>query len=247
MLERLQARLRYEVTRRTRDRTQHAAAIAAARERAATYCAGLGLDALLEQSLSTGADVTDYYLLHRFVMKHKPALVVEFGSGKSTIVLAHALKQTGGHVVTYEAVPEYYENLLQLIPSELSPTITAICSPREETEFRGVWGVRYAHTPPEGASLFFVDGPTETINGRKGACLDLLFYMERFPATWFAAAIDQKFSSQEAYQSFLPADSVLYDPVTDLGVIAGACGGLLRERNERWRIRHCSAPAVLQL
>lgn len=235
MLTRLAQRIRYELTRRYQDRRRFAAAIAVRERQAAEYCARLGLR--LEGSISTGAQATDYMLLHRYVLARKPRVIVEFGSGKSSIVLGHALKRTGGQLFTYEALPEYHANLLDVMPDELRSAVTAICSPRVVTEFRGMFGVRYAESPPADAEFFFVDGPVEIVNGRRGACLDLLFHLERHPDRHVSAIIDQKFSSQEAYQSVLPAGSVRYDPVMNVGFMRNACGAMLRAYAKPWYIR----------
>jgi hypothetical protein len=250
LLARIERRARYEIARKSRNRSRFRRSIAAVESAARTYCAALGLDSVLQASTSTGASLSDYMLLHRYVLAHKPRLVVEFGSGKSTIVLAHALNAIGGHLVTYEAIRKYHENLVAIVPTDLRSTITAICSEAIVTDFRGISGVRYADQAPADAEFFFVDGPTETISGVKGACLDLLFYLERYPAMWITAIIDQKFSSQDAYQSVLPDGAVRYDPVMDVGIIPGICGELLHPRKTPWRIRHadvwqalaCSAP-----
>jgi hypothetical protein len=221
---------------RYRDRARFAAAIAAREKEAALYCDRLHLQ--LDASISTGAQQTDYMLLHRYVLARKPRVVVEFGSGKSSVVLGHALRMTGGHLFTYEAILEYHANLLAIIPDNLRSTITAVCSPRLVTEFRGMFGVRYADPPPADADFFFIDGPIEEVNGRKGACLDFLFHLERHPEKRVDALIDQKFSSQEAYQSVLPKGSVRYDPVMNIGFMRAVCGKMLLPPRQPWRIKH---------
>jgi D-alanyl-D-alanine dipeptidase len=247
MLQRAWRRIHYEINQRCRDRTRYADDIEQAQSSAKKYCAALGLDNLLAQSTSTGADLSDYALLHRYVLAHKPSLVIEFGSGRSSIVLGHALKQVGGCLITYEAIPEFHRNLVEIIPSELKQTISAIYSPRQVREFEGIWGVRYEAAPPAGASFFFVDGPTETVDGRKGACLDILFYMARYPTQRISAIIDKKFSSQEAYESVLPRGSVRYDPVLDVGVMRDVRGQMLCKPRTSWWIRSGSAPHLLGL
>ena len=235
MLSRLEQRIRYGLTRHYQDRHRFADAIAARERQAAEYCASL--DLRLEGSISTGAQSTDYMVLHRYVLERKPRVVVEFGSGKSSIVLGHALKQTGGRLFTYEHLPEYHANLLSILPDQLGGTITAICSARVVTEFRGMPGVRYAESPPADAEFFFVDGPIEDIGGQKGACLDFLFHLERHPDRRVSAIIDQKFSSQEAYEAVLPRGTVRYDPVMNVGFLQGVCGAMLRSYGRPWYIK----------
>ncbi|HEY2931169.1 MAG TPA: hypothetical protein VGK99_05435 [Acidobacteriota bacterium] len=231
MLARIERRLRYEITRRWQSRATFRDAIAENESLAAIYIRGLGVD--LDGSCSTGADLTDYMLLHRYVLLHKPRVVVEFGSGKSSVVLGHALKQTGGHLVTFEAIDSYHRDLLPLI-RELP--VTAVHAEAVEAAFDGIRGVRYDAEIPD-ADLFFVDGPTEILaDGSKGACLDILFYLRQRPKKWVVALIDQKFSTQLACESVLPG-RVRYDPVRNVGFFE-ACGELLCEPRQPWRIQH---------
>jgi len=194
------------------------------------YITRLNLDLL--KSHSTGCQNSDYYFLHRYILINKPKIVIELGSGKSSIVIADSLKEIGGHLFTYEAVKEYYDNLIEIIPNNLSNYITPIYAPSIETEFEGIKGVRFNADLPQ-ADLIFVDGPTEILStGKKGACLDLFYYFLKYPSYPTSVIVDRKFSSLIAYQSMLPKHMVRYDPVYDLGFIPNATGNLLQKQKK---------------
>jgi hypothetical protein len=205
---------------------------------------------LFGASASTGAGWTDYHLLHRYVVSRRPSRLLEFGSGVTTLVIAHAISEierSGGtsHLYSLEDVPRFHENVKRLLPAGLARHVTLLCAPKKETRWRDeIWGFCYETLPPGPFDFVFVDGPTERagsietgFHGEKGAGLDLLFLFDRQPDAVVDVIVDQKFSSLEAYQSVLPPGSVRYDAAMDVGVIARARGRDLGHRHSVMRLR----------
>lgn len=238
----------FELTQRYHPiRARRSQAISA---RAQSYCANLSVWPLLRRSLSTGAGLSDYYFLHRYILTKRPQKVLEFGSGCTTLVIADALCQTGGHVFSYEDVPEYHADIAALIPADLKRYVTLVRADKVTTIFGpGIWGVRYTADINELVEMIFVDGPFETIDGRTGACLDALFYIEKYPDLSVDIIVDRKYGSLEAYQSVLPRNMIRYDPVMDLGFCVSGSGKMLRlDRLERpFRIGYGDAWKMLQV
>ncbi|MGP5307799.1 class I SAM-dependent methyltransferase [Vreelandella alkaliphila] len=57
--------------------------------------------------------------LHRWIRKHKPQLVVETGSGASTLVIADALRQNGtGALISFEHLKKYGDQTWQTLVDE---------------------------------------------------------------------------------------------------------------------------------
>lgn len=57
--------------------------------------------------------------LHRWIRKHKPQLIVETGSGASTLVIADALRQNGsGILVSFEHLKKYGDQTWQTLVDE---------------------------------------------------------------------------------------------------------------------------------
>lgn len=57
--------------------------------------------------------------LHRWVRKHKPQLIVETGSGASTLVIADALRQNGtGALISFEHLKKYGDQTWQTLVEE---------------------------------------------------------------------------------------------------------------------------------
>jgi Methyltransferase domain len=223
----------FELTQRYHPiKARRARAISSSAE---SYCKQLSIWPLLRQSLSTGASLSDYYFLHRYILTRKPKRVLEFGSGCTTLVIADALRQTGGHLYSYEDVPEYHADISALIPVDLKSYVTLVRADKLAITFEpGIWGVRYAGETSEPVEMIFVDGPFETVNGRTGACLDALFYIERHPDCSVDIIVDRKYGSLEAFQSVLPRNMIRYDPIMDLG-FSISCSGrqLQRDRLRR--------------
>lgn len=266
LLDRVSAHLRHRRVQFERTPALHPIRkrrIAAARRAAEAYFSDdPGRAAVLAatgRSISTGAELTDYHLLHRYVAMRRPRRVLEFGSGVTTVVMAHALAEShrgdiAGHLYSLEAIPQFHENVKEILPGALRSYVTPICSPRREGVWRGeIWGFGYSELPPGPVDLVFVDGPTEYRDdearqrGIKGVCLDLLDLLERDPDVRLDVVIDQKFNSQEAYESVLPRGTVRYDPVMDVGVLAGVHGRLLTARRPPARIRYGDAWRMLGL
>jgi hypothetical protein len=217
---------------------------------------------LVEGSESTGAGLTDYHLLHQYVLARRPRRILEFGSGRTSLIIAHALymahRDSGGtasgHLYSMEDVPGFHEDAKRLLPDTLRPYVTFLLSPKREFSWRNeIWGFGYSELPVGPFDLVFVDGPTEYRNkedirlGRKGVCLDLLCLLERDPDTLMDVIIDGKFNSAEAFQSVLPRRTVSYDPVLNVGVIAAVRGRWLQPKLLFQRIPTRNAWSVLGL
>ena len=81
------------------------------------------LDSLLEGISNEAISPTydDLWALYRQVRKQKPGLVLEYGSGCSTVIMARALADNGsGHLLTVDAQAEWLEHTRKMIPSSLA-------------------------------------------------------------------------------------------------------------------------------
>lgn len=119
----------------------------------------------LEATSSTPCTVWELERLHRSFIVTRPERAIEFGSGISTMVLAHAVRELArtGHATRFVSMEQeraYQEDMLDWFPADL----------RESVDFRlsevvrmerdaGMTGYRYADTPDEQFDWVFVDGP----------------------------------------------------------------------------------------
>lgn len=101
--------------------------------------------------------VTDHILAHR------PKLVVEFGTGASTLVLAKALQKAGGgRLISFDQHEEFVDaTRLWLADYGLKADLRAVPL-RASADWPGLW---YDHGPlPHGIDLMLIDGPPWTIH-----------------------------------------------------------------------------------
>jgi predicted O-methyltransferase YrrM len=97
------------------------------------------------------------------IEEHKPKLVVEFGTGASTLIIARALQMAGGGTfITFDQHPDFVRaNRQWLAQYGLEADIRAV--PLKPA--RGWPGVWYDHGPlPDGIDLMLIDGPPWTIH-----------------------------------------------------------------------------------
>lgn len=119
----------------------------------------------LKETNSTGCTVWELERLWRSMLDVRPSRAVEFGSGISTLVIAHAVRKLAdaGHVtrfVTMEQSAAYQENLLAWFPQELRSYVDFRRSDAvAELTSDGALAFSYRDTPDEPFDWCFVDGP----------------------------------------------------------------------------------------
>lgn len=220
-------------------------------------------DALLSalaSSISTGVSWSDYWLLHRYVIQRRPARVLEFGSGKTTLVIAHALAyvhqlnpgRAPGHLFSMEDGLQFHQNIRDIFPDVLRPYVTLLHSPTRASCWRGeIRGCRYDELPSGPFDFVFVDGPdTGESQPPKGSMtevsLDLLYLLERDWTVQCDVVVDYRYPSLEVYQSVLPWRAVRFDPVMFVGVLPRVSGLMLGRQRPSF-VTHGNAWRLLSL
>ena len=124
-----------------------------------------GANAALEQFLARRADTAfppdyiDLWFLYAQVRKLQPEVVLEFGSGCSTVVLAAALERNGhGHLWTVETEEMWAHETERGLPDQLHPLVTVVHSAGEEGGVaRGSSHLVLPNLEPD---FLYLDGPT---------------------------------------------------------------------------------------
>lgn len=104
-------------------------------------------------------------LLAREVLTERPVVIVEFGSGVSTFVLAKCLEMNGtGHLISFDHSPAFAElTRRQLERQRLSADIRVVpLRPSESADHPGFW--YDANDLPNAIDLIVVDGPPASLH-----------------------------------------------------------------------------------
>ena len=132
-----------------------------------------------EVSGSTGVNYEDYVSLHSYIRKHQPRYILECGTGKSTWVIAHAVKknfeETGikATIVSMEDKKLWYDEAIRNLPQEYKPFVEIVFSPAVLYCYSMFRGTAYASIPDHPYDLIFVDGPDPEFE-ENGICFDTL-------------------------------------------------------------------------
>jgi predicted O-methyltransferase YrrM len=138
-------------------------------------------------SAVTGASMSDYWTLYEQVRSHKPREILECGTGVSTVVLAHALKENeaegapAGRVTSMEEDAEWHRAASANLPAHLAGAVDLRRSPKVDGFYKVFRGVQYESVPERPYDFVFSDGPERhsPVNGDKLFDLDLIHVVLR--------------------------------------------------------------------
>lgn len=121
----------------------------------------------------------DLLSLYEWVRARKPNLIIEYGSGWSTYVIASALEQVGhGRLLSIEAQKSWADLNTKYMPSQLRDVCEIRYSPVAVRQIGGHAVYVHAEVPPDCPDLIYVDGPSCS-PPVVAASADALMYEER--------------------------------------------------------------------
>jgi predicted O-methyltransferase YrrM len=121
------------------------------------------------------ADTGLLKLLVDHIFEHKPRLVVEFGTGASTLVLAKALQLAGGGtLISFEQHADFVEASKRWLAEHGLKADVRVA--RLKPSPRGWPGLWYDHGPlPAGIDLMLIDGPPWSVHPFTRGAAETLF------------------------------------------------------------------------
>lgn len=132
--------------------------------------------------------------LDRHLAETRPATIVEFGSGASTLVLAAHAARTGAHVLVLEHDRKYFDQTRDLLKAhKLYPHVALLHAPLTTPTSTaagglvvGPFGPRYDHggIMPDEIDFALVDGPPEGAGGRRQIIDDLWLTLAENGEVW---------------------------------------------------------------
>jgi len=135
----------------------------------------------------TGASMSDFLTLYEHVRTHKPREILEFGTGVSSVVLAHALLENAtegeplGRITSMEEDLYWHDKAADNLSAEHKNIIDLVHSPKVDGFYKLFRGVRYTHIPERPYDFVFSDGPERhsPVNNDKLFDLDLILIVLR--------------------------------------------------------------------
>ncbi len=107
-------------------------------------------------------DFIDLALLYLHIRSTRPESVLEYGSGVSTVVMAHALHQNGrGRLVSLEPSQAWAEATRAAIPGDLRGFCEVVYSAGTSCDLDGRATVCFAERPIERPDMIYIDGAPE--------------------------------------------------------------------------------------
>ena len=180
----------------------------------------------LKKTESTGCGYIDYACLYETIRKNRPVEILECGTGVSTLIIAHALreneKETGiaGHVTSMEEHAKWLEMSAQLLPSQYGKYVSFKLSHTVEDRYSLFRGVRYADIPNKAYDFVFIDGPKYESPLDGGATFDFDFiHVLRNAEKPVGCLIDKRLSTVFVLQQLLGTDKVKYSAIMGLGFV----------------------------
>jgi len=143
------------------------------------------------------ADFIDLWFLYRTIRHRKPCIILEFGSGCSTVIMAQALwdnqyhsLEGGSYLYSIDADPYWAEATTKAMPTHLQRFCRIVYSPLLEVEHSGTLGFRHANVPDVAANFLYLDGPALT--PERKIAIDVLDMENKFPQDFYMVVDDRQ-------------------------------------------------------
>jgi predicted O-methyltransferase YrrM len=179
-------------------------------------------------STSTGAGLYDYTLLHSYIRERKPTYILECGTGKSTWILADALKKNfeefgiKGKLISMENIHQYYTEACNNLPKEIADFVEIHFSELEDYSFSIFTGNSYKNIPEYPYEFIFIDGPDDPYVGEYTALkrpnMDLIKLLHK-TTNPITAVIDYRLPTVIAYGIVFGKKKVQFLKPWNIGLI----------------------------
>ncbi|MCG8326131.1 MAG: hypothetical protein MI974_00540 [Chitinophagales bacterium] len=197
------------------------------------------IDQARQATNSTGADLSDYVLLHAYIRQAKLQYILECGTGLTTWIMADALMKNhenseksdaSGLIISMEEDKSWHQHAIKVLPEKYTQYVRMVHSSRRYVNYTFIFGVAYENIPDYPYDMMFIDGPVcryfpnEFTSGNKEnfqhtAAMDLiLLLLER--DLRITAFIDNLKRTQIAYSClFEPGKLKTYKYWSNIGIL----------------------------
>ncbi len=189
----------------------------------------IALQQYLNKTESTGCGYIDYAYLYKTIRSTKPIEILECGTGVSTLIILHALREneieTGraGRLTSMEESLSWFNMSHNLISTyaNYKKYLDLRLSDVVEDSYSIFRGVRYKNIPIRKYDFVFVDGPKyiSPIDGASTFNFDYI-YLLRNSDHPIGCLIDKRLSTVFVLQQLLGVDKVKYFPTLGIGIVS---------------------------
>ena len=172
-----------------------------------------------QQSKTTGTKFSTLWRAVSLIFKHKPSLILEAGTGLSTIILAAAIKQVkakvpgyAGKIVSMESVDVWFETAKKNLPEKYADVVELVLGPRMKYEFLFFRGYRHSNIPLLDYDFVFLDGPSYEDENGGSFCADIFHVVETSSAPVIVGVVDTRVSSVFVLQQVFGRSAIRYYP-----------------------------------
>jgi hypothetical protein len=176
--------------------------------------------AYAKASQTTGTKFPSLWRAVRLILWHKPATILEAGTGLSTIVLAAAIQQLRardpgytGRIVSMESVDVWCETAKRNLPPKYQDVVELVLGPRVKYERLFFRGYRHSNIPPLDYDFVFLDGSSYEYENGGSFYADVFHVVDTSAATVVRGVIDTRVSSVFVLQQVFGRRAVPYYPI----------------------------------
>ena len=168
-------------------------------------------------STTTGTQPITLWLAVKTIFDTKPRMILESGTGASSIVLSLAIKELklrdpsyDCKIISMESVKEWYDIAKANLPDHHKDTVKILYGPREKYEVSMFRGYIHSNIPLGEYDFVFLDGPD--FNDERGTsyCADALYVYEKSGKRPLCGVFDGRASSVFVIQTLFGKHAIKY-------------------------------------
>ena len=165
------------------------------------------LKAYAKGSDTTGTQFITLWFAVQGILKHRPAWILESGTGSSTLVLAATVQKLRrevpgytGRISSMESVEAWHAIATATLPEKYRDVVDIVLGPREKFEMGMFRGYVHSNIPVQDYSFVLLDGPSYFDEHGVAFCADIFKVMTLSNAPVIHGVVDGRATSVHVIQ-----------------------------------------------
>lgn len=172
-----------------------------------------------KKSDTTGTKWTTLWWAVDTILTYKPKVILECGTGASTIVFAAAIQKLrakdssyDGRIISMESVAAWRDIAVSNLPEKYEGDVEIVLGEREPYQIAFFRGYCHSNIPRLDYEFVFLDGPNYDDERGTSFCADVLKVMEWSERRFIRAVVDTRVTSVFVLQTLFGVQAVRYYP-----------------------------------